>query len=319
MNNYGMRFLGALCMFMFCYAHSIQVIIPMAGLGTRLLPLTKSVTKGMMPVVNKPGLHHVVEEALLSGINDFCFIINGDEQSTLEHYFSVDPVLNALLEERKKLHFLAPLNVLIEQMQCAYVVQPEPLGLGHAVLMGEQHVTSGEFFCVMLPDNIIESDELLMARLIAIAQEYNASVITVEDISREQASQYAVVTPKTFLSDDLIEVADIVEKPQSNDSSLCLGQIGRHVLTYDIFESLKVIQPGVGGELQLTDAVRHMIQQGKRVLAYKLNGKRHDIGTIKGLLKTNVILGLHNPLYRDMLIAIFQQEVSFPYINNNPN
>ena len=292
-----------------CLSNVTQVIIPMAGLGTRLLPLTKSVTKGMMPVVNKPALHHVVEEALLSGINDFCFIINGDEQATLEHYFSVDLVLNALLEERKKLHLLAPLNSLIEQIQCTYVVQPEPLGLGHAVLMGEQSVASGSFFCVMFPDNIIESDELHMARLIAIAQEYNASVITVEEISREQASQYAVVTPKVFLSDSLVEVADIVEKPQSNETSLCLGQIGRHVFSYDIFESLKVIQPGVGGELQLTDAVRHMIQQGKRVLAYKLNGKRHDIGNVRGLLRTTVLLGLHNPLYRDILLDIFEQEV----------
>jgi UTP--glucose-1-phosphate uridylyltransferase len=287
-----------------------KVIVPMAGLGTRLLPFTKSVSKSMMPLVDKPALQHVVEEALQSHINDFCFVVNEHEQQIIEHYFSRDLVLDAILKERKKIHFVAHLNDVIEQSQFTYIVQPKPLGLGHAVLMGEQFVEPGSFFCVMLPDNIIESQDPHMAQLIAIAQQYNASVITIEEISREKASQYAVVTPKAFLTDDLIEVADIVEKPVgAGDDSLCFGQIGRQVLAYDVFESLKAIEPGVGGELQLTDAVRHMVQQGKRVLAYKLQGKRHDIGNVRGLLKTSIILGLHNPLYCDMLRTIFMQEM----------
>ncbi len=293
-----------------CCADFTQVIVPMAGLGTRLLPLTKSVSKSMMPLVGKPALQHVVEEGLESGIYDFCFIVNEHEQQAIEHYFSRDLVLDAILKARKKMHFVAPLNAVIDQSCFTYIVQPEPLGLGHAVLMGEPFVTPGSFFCVMLPDNIIESNDPHMAHMIAIAKEYNATVITVEEISREKASQYAVVTPKAILGDNVIDVADVVEKPVSTDSSLCLGQIGRHVFSYDIFESLKKIEPGVGGELQLTDAVRHMIQQGKRVLAYKLDGKRYDIGNVRGLLKTTVIVGLHDPLYRDMLIDIFKQEIS---------
>jgi len=287
-----------------------QVIVPMAGLGTRLLPLTKAGSKSMVPLVNKPALHHIVDEALQAQITDFCFIINANEQPAIEHYFSLDPELDAVLKERNKAHLLEPLNALVAQSDFTYIAQPEPLGLGHAVLIGQPFVTPGAFFCVMLPDNIIESDDSHMARLIAIAQEYNASVITVEEISREQASQYAVVTPKEFFTDDLLEIADIVEKPQSGDTTLCLGQIGRHVFSYDIFESLKAIQPGVGGEIQLTDAVRHMVQSGKRVLAYKLHGKRHDIGTVRGLLKTTVTLALHNPLYRDMVLDIFAQEIN---------
>src|SRR5579863_4219720 len=287
-----------------------QVIVPMAGLGTRLLPLTKAGSKSMVPLINKPALHHVVDEALQANITDFCFIINENEQQAIEHYFSFDPALDAILAERRKAYLLDPLNSLIAQSDFTYIVQPEPLGLGHAVLMGETFVEPGTFFCVMLPDNIIESNDSHMERLIAIAQEYNASVITVEEISCAQASQYAVITPKEFLTDDLVEVEDIVEKPQSQESSFCLGQIGRHVFSYDIFESLKAIEPGVGGEIQLTDAVKHMVQSGKRVLAYKLHGKRHDVGTIRGLLSTTVTLALHNPLYRDMVSSIFMQEMN---------
>jgi UTP--glucose-1-phosphate uridylyltransferase len=148
-----------------------------------------------------------------------------------------------------------------------------------------------------------------MARLIAIAKKYNASVITVEEITSKQASQYAIVTPKEFLNEDLFEVLDIVEKPQSWDTVLCLAQMGRHIFSYDIFESLKVIKPGVGGEIQLTDAVRHMLKNGKRVFAYKLQGKRYDIGNIRGLLEATVSLALHNPLYRDMICSIVNQEI----------
>jgi len=292
-------------------ADSVQVIVPMAGLGTRLLPLTKSVSKSMMPLVDRSALQHVVEEALQSDIHDFCFIVNEYEQAAIEHYFSHDLVLDAILKERKKLHFVEPLNELIDQAQFTYIAQSEPLGLGHAVLMGQPFVTPGEFFCVMLPDNIIESTEPHMAQLIAIAQQYNACVITIEEISREKASQYAVVTPKEFLTDDLIDVADVIEKPSSNDISLCFGQIGRFVLSYDIFEALQAIEPGVGGEIQLTDAIRYLLQHGKRVLAYKLQGRRHDIGTVKGLLRTTMILGLRNPLYRGMLCDIYNEELSY--------
>jgi UTP--glucose-1-phosphate uridylyltransferase len=311
MNKFLPYIIGFFCMYTVqSVAEITKVIVPMAGLGTRLLPLTKAGSKSMVALLDRPALHHVVDEALQSAITDFCFIINEDERGAIEHYFSADYALDAILAERKKEYFLAPLNDVIAHARFTYIAQPEPLGLGHAVLMGEPFIQPGEFFGVMLPDNIIESDDPHMARLIAIAQQYNASVITVEDITSAQASQYAIVTPKEFLSDDLIEITDIVEKPQSWDTVLCLAQMGRHVFSYDIFESLKAIKPGVAGELQLTDAVRHMLQNGKRVFAYKLQGKRYDIGNIRGLLKATVSLALHNPLYRDMVCGIFNKEIN---------
>jgi UTP-glucose-1-phosphate uridylyltransferase len=191
-------------------------------------------------------------------------------------------------------------------------VQPEPIGSGDAVLRGKDHIAPGSFFCVMFPDDIIETTDHHMADIIAIAQEYNASVITVEEMTREQASIYAVVTPGSFLTEDLVEVADIVEKQVSKETSLCLAPMGRHVFSYDIFESLHAIEPAENGECQLTDAIQHMIKNGKKVLAYKLHGAWYDIGNIKGLLKATVSLGLHNPLYRGMLCDIFEKEMGMP-------
>lgn len=305
--------LYALCILFCCGADSVaqiyQVIVPMAGLGTRLLPLTKAASKSMVPLVDRPALHHVVDEALQSDINDFCFIINEQEQEAIAAYFSPNYELDAVLAARKKGYLLDAVNDIIARSNFTYIIQPEPIGLGHAVLMGQPFIQPDSFFCVMLPDNIIETAHPHMAQLIAIAEKYNATVITVEEITREQASSYAVVTPGIFLTEDLVEVIDIVEKPQSTEGTLCLGQMGRHVFSYDIFEALQAIEPGVNGEYQLTDAVRHMIKSGKKVLAYKIHGKRYDIGNIKGLLKATVSLGLHNPQYRDMLSAIFQKEM----------
>jgi UTP--glucose-1-phosphate uridylyltransferase len=280
----------------------------MAGLGTRLLPLTKAGPKSMVALMDRPALHHIVDEALQSEITDFCFIINDDDRQSIEYYFSPNAILDTLLGQKNKAHLLEQLNTTLAHSHFTYVTQPEPRGLGHAVLMGEAFVAPDTFFCVMLPDNIIESSDIHMSHLIAIAQKYNASVLTVEEVTREQVPLYAILTPKKFLTDNLFEVGEIVEKPQSDQVKSCLAQVGRYVFSSDIFESLAVISPGVDGEVQLTDAIMHMIQQGKRVLAYRLQGKRHDIGNIPGFLKTTVSLSLHNPLYRDIMRELFEQE-----------
>ena len=294
----------------FCVQPITKVIVPMAGLGTRLLPLTKAAPKSMVCLIDKPALHHVVDEALQSSIKDFCFIINDNDRQAIENYFSPDLILDAILREKKKTYYIDHVNTMLSQSCFTYVVQPEPIGLGHAVLLGKEFVGTDDFFCVMLPDNIIESNDPHMAQLIAIAQQYNASVITIEDVTPEQVTAYAVVEPKRFLSDNLVEVGKIIEKPKPEQVTYCLGQIGRHVLSSDVFASLAAVGPGVNGEIQLTDAVQHMIQNGKKVLAYKLQGKRYDIGNIRGLLETTVSLALHNPLYKDMLYEIFKRELS---------
>lgn len=289
---------------------AFKVIVPMAGLGTRLLPITKACPKSMVALVDKPALHYIVDEALESAITDFYFIVNKDEQETINHYFSADQELDEILRKKNKSYFLEPLNKLISQAHFNYIVQPEPRGSGDAVLMGEPFIKPGEFFCVMFPDNIIESDELLMARLIAIAEQYNATVITVEKLPSQQALQYGIVTPKEFLNENLVEIVDIIEKPQSWDTEFCLAQIGRHVYSYDIFESLKSIEPAANGEIQLTDAVRHLLQRGKRVFAYVLQGKCYDTGNIPSFIEATISLALHNPLYKDLVASILNRYIN---------
>lgn len=307
------KLLLVLCGIMFCAIDFIllsnQVIIPTAGLGTRLLPLTKTTQKSMVRLVDRPALHHVVDEALRSNISDFCFVVNQQDQGMINEYFSSNSQLDTLLADRGKSYLLDQLNDVIRRSTFTYIVQPQPMGTGDAVLIAEKFVEPGSFFSVMFPDDIIETVEPHLARITALAREYDATVITVQEMTRQQASIYAVVTPGSFLSEDLMEVVDIIEKPVSTETSLCFALMGRYVFSYDIFESLRAIEPAANGEYQLTDAIRHLVKNGKRVLAYKIQGTWHDIGNILGLLKTTVSLGLHNPVYRDMLCAIFEKEV----------
>ncbi len=297
-----------LCVIDFTWCKN-QVIIPTAGLGTRLLPLTKTTQKSMVRLVDRPALHHIVDEALRSNISDFCFVVNQQDQETINEYFSSNPQLDTLLADKGKSYLLDQLNDVIARSKFTYIVQPQPMGTGDAVLMAEKFVEPGSFFSVMFPDDIIETAEPHLARIMALAREYDATVITVQEMTRQQASIYAVVTPGSFLSDDLMEVVDIIEKPISTETSLCFVPMGRYVFSYDIFESLRAIEPATNGEYQLTDAIQHLVKNGKRVLAYKIQGTWHDIGNIGGLLKTTVFLGLHNPLYRDILCAIFEKEM----------
>jgi UTP--glucose-1-phosphate uridylyltransferase len=208
------------------------------------------------------------------------------------------------------LHFIADLNNTIASSTFTYLTQHTPLGLGHAVLQAQPYVQNDNFFCVMLPDNIIENDETILAHLVTLAQQYNASIICVENINPADAHAYGVIQPKTFLTDNLIEIEAIIEKPRFDQGIFTLAQVGRYVFSSDIFDALTVIKPGINGEIQLTDAIAHMMASGKRVLAYLLPGKRHDIGTIRGLLKTTVTLALHNPLYKNMMIEIFNNEIN---------
>jgi UTP--glucose-1-phosphate uridylyltransferase len=292
-----------------CGAKIAQVIIPMAGMGTRLLPLTKTIQKSMVPLVDRPAIHHLVDEALLSGVSDFCFIVNEADQESIENYFSPNMALDEILQARNKSYLLQQLNDVIARSRFTYLVQQIPLGSGDAVLQGERYIIPGSSFCVMFPDDIIRTDEAHLARIIEIAEKYDATVISVEEMTRERASMYAVVTPGLSFGDDLVEVIDIIEKPVSVEKTLCLAPMGRYVFSYDIFEALHAIEPAANGEYQLTDAIRHLVKNGKRVLAYTLHGEWYDIGNVRGLLKATVSLGLENPLYHDMVESIFQQEI----------
>ena len=284
--------------------HITKVIIPAAGLGTRLLPLSKALPKEMIPVLDKPAMQYIIQEGLDSGITNFCLIMNKNKQTIVEKYFSHSPKLDALLSEKNRLHLVQDLNKLISLAQFTFVPQPQPLGLGHAVLMGKDFIDKGEYFGVFLPDDLIDSKVPGMAQCIAMAQKYNASVIAVEEVPEEKISSYGIVAPKAVLEDGVVEIERLVEKPNVEDAPSNLGIMGRYVLSNKIFEALEAIAPQAQGEIQLTDAIDYMLQHGERVIAYTIKGTRYDIGSTEGFFNATMQLGQKKEPYASILKSI---------------
>lgn len=265
-----------------------KTVIPAAGFGTRFLPFTKAVPKELLPLLNKPAIHYVIEEGKASGTNNF-IIITTPEKQALQNYFSPAPKIDAFLKEKGKESLLQELNALIASTTFTYVNQAHALGLGHAVGLAKEHV-GNEFFGIMLPDDIMISSPAALAQLIAVAREKNASVIAVQEVPKEATSAYGIISIKQELSDTLFEVADLVEKPKPEDAPSNLAIIGRYVLSPEIFPALEKITPSAGGELQLTDGMSLMMRSGHKIFAVKVAGARFDVGTPAGWLHANMSL-----------------------------
>ncbi len=261
-----------------------HVIIPAAGLGTRFLPLTKAVPKEMVPLGNRPAIQLVVQEALDANISNINMIISKDKDA-IRKYFSPYPALEEQLKISKKIERLASLEQIIEKVHFEYVCQEKALGLGHAIGLTQSHI-QGDYVGIMLPDDIMFSDQPGIGQLVEVARKHNASVIAVQEILDDRISAYGVVDIKQHISDDLVEVANLVEKPKHQDAPSQLGIIGRYVLSTKVFDSLKNIKPSANGELQLTDAITYLTEKcNEKVLAYTIKGTRHDTGTPQGWFK----------------------------------
>lgn len=284
-------------------AHMIitKAIIPAAGLGTRLLPLTKALPKEMMPLLDKPALQYIIQEGVDAGIASFCIIMNDNKKNIVEKYFSPDPLLDAMLAQKNKSYLTKDIYALADKATMTFAPQPEPLGLGHAILMGRAFIKEGKYFCVMLPDDIVDSTIPCMHQLIAIAQTYNAAVIAVEEVPADKVSSYGIIAPKETLSHGVIEVAHLVEKPSAQLAPSRLGIIGRYVLPYRIFDAIEAIAPHATGEIQLTDALEYLIKNGERVIACVIQGTRYDIGSIEGLLNATVSFGRKQEPYASII------------------
>ncbi len=276
-----------------------KAVIPAAGLGTRCLPLSKAVPKEMMPLVDKPAIQYIIEEGIAAGISEFCIIANDDKQA-IRDYFSPNKRLDTFLKEKNLLHLVQDVNDIIGTTQFSYVPQPEPRGLGHAVLMARDFI-GDEYFGVFLPDEIMDSNVPVMGQLIRIAQEYNANVIGVQEVPKEQVSSYGIIGIKEQLGENLYEVSQLIEKPAVEQAPSNLAIIGRYILSPQLFDALAVTKPGAKGEIQLTDAIAHMLQQGEKVLAYKVQANRFDIGNIPGWLRANYYFAKNNPRYASYL------------------
>jgi len=268
-----------------------KAVIPAAGLGTRFLPATKAQPKEMLPVLDKPAIQYVVEEALRAGIEDI-LIISGRGKRRIEDHFDRSLELELYLKEKGKADLLAEVQQISEKVAIHYIRQRDPLGLGHAVSVAEPHV-GGQPFACLLGDDIMTEDNPLIERMLAVHARYGRSVIAVKEVPREEISLYGCIEPD-FVEDNLARVISIVEKPPPEDAPSTLAAIGRYVLTPEIFDALRRTEPGVGGEIQLTDAI-NILAQEQAVYAYVFEGGRYDIGNKLDWLKATVEIAIDRP------------------------
>jgi UTP--glucose-1-phosphate uridylyltransferase len=268
-----------------------KAVIPAAGLGTRFLPATKSQPKEMLPVVDKPSIQYVVEEAVAAGLTDI-LIITGRGKRAIEDHFDRNFELEYSLAQSAKHDLLAEVQDINELADIHYIRQRDPLGLGHAVSVAREHVGE-EPFAVILGDDIMVDDGQLLRSMIAVHERERASCLALLEVARDAISAYRCAETDD-LGDGLRRVRDVVEKPRPEDAKSNLAVIGRYVFTPGIFDALERITPGVGGELQLTDAIELLIQTEAvygRVFAHG----RYDIGQKLDFLRANIELALDRP------------------------
>jgi UTP--glucose-1-phosphate uridylyltransferase len=283
--------------------HVCKAVFPAAGLGTRFLPATKAQPKEMMPLVDKPIIQYGVEEALTSGC-DQIIVVTGRGKAAIEDHFDVSYELEKMLEDRGKTDLLAVVRQISDMIHIAYVRQKEAMGLGHAVLMARELV-GDEPFAVILADDIIDSQVPCLKQMIDVYNETGCSVLATQVIEGSAISSYGVLDAKPVpgsVNGRLFEVHNLVEKPKPQDAPSNLAIIGRYILTPGIFEALDAIEPGAGGELQLTDGLRQLLKKEK-IYGYIFEGKRYDTGDKLGFLKATVEFALK----RDDLGADFRQ------------
>lgn len=269
-----------------------KAVIPAAGLGTRFLPATKATPKEMLPVVDRPAIQYVVEEAIRAGLNDV-LMITGRNKRALEDHFDRVPVLESQLAEQGKDALLKAVEATNELGELHYVRQGDPKGLGHAVLRGKVHV-GDEPFAVLLGDDLIDEKEDLLSQMVEVQQATGASVIALMEVPRESISAYGAAAIEAVEGQDgYVKVTGLVEKPAPEEAPSNYAVIGRYVLSSKVFEVLENTAPGRGNEIQLTDALQTLAVgtgEGEGVYGVVFKGRRFDTGDKLSYLKANVIL-----------------------------
>jgi UTP--glucose-1-phosphate uridylyltransferase len=258
-----------------------KAVIPAAGLGTRFLPATKSMPKEMLPLINKPAIQFVVEEAIASGIEDI-IIITGRGKRAIEDYFDTSPELESHLLQNEKYELLKEVKDISSLADIHYIRQKEPKGLGDAILKAEKHV-GDEPFGVLLGDDIIKGNVPCIKQLMNLFEKYNKSIIAVEEVPKEKVSSYGMIKGRE-IEELTYLVEDIIEKPCVEEAPSNVATVGRYVLAPEIFDCLKETKPGSGNEIQLTDSIR-ILKAQQEVYAYKFQGKRYDVGDKIGYIK----------------------------------
>ncbi len=269
-----------------------KAVFPVAGLGTRFLPATKAMPKEMLTVVDKPLIQYAVEEAIAAGITELIFVTGRSKRAIEDHFDKAYELENELEQKNKKDLLEIVQNIKPSHVDCVYVRQAEALGLGHAILCAEKLV-GDDPFAVILADDLLTGSPPVLDQMIKIFQHYRCSIIGVEKISPEQSRSYGVIDGKKW-NDNIFQLANIVEKPAPENAPSNMGVVGRYVLTANIFSQIRQLNPGAGGEYQLTDAIQALIQK-EQVLAYEYEGIRYDCGSKLGYLKATVEFALNHP------------------------
>ena len=264
-------------------------VIPAAGLGTRFLPATKATPKEMLPVVDKPAIQYVVEEAVAAGLDDVLFV-TGRSKRPLEDHFDRNLELESALEAKGDTARLLSVTESNDLARIHYVRQGDALGLGHAVLMAERHVGNHPF-AVLLGDDLIDPRDAVLERMIAVRDALGGSVLCLMEVPRDQISLYGCAAVAPTGSDDVVQVTDLVEKPDVDAAPSSLAVIGRYILDPEVFSVLARTQPGRGGEIQLTDALRELALAG-RVHGVLFRGRRYDTGDRLSYLQAVIRLAL---------------------------
>jgi UTP--glucose-1-phosphate uridylyltransferase len=285
----------------------MKAVIPAAGLGTRFLPATKNSPKEMLPLVDRPAIQYVVEEAVASGITDI-LIITGRSKRSIEDHFDRNFELENLLDRKGDEEHLEEVRKIAEMADIHYVRQRQTKGLGHAIWCARKHI-GDEPFAVLLGDDVVFSDVPCTKQLLQRHTRYRGSIIAVERVPRDRIGSYGVVAPGTEIEAGLHTATDLVEKPRPSEAPSDLGILGRYILTPEIFDAIERTPVDAGGEIQLTNALRLLLNE-QAVYAAAFEGKRYDLGNKLEWLKTNVEVALMREEFRKPLLEFLRETVA---------
>ncbi|NNE37079.1 MAG: UTP--glucose-1-phosphate uridylyltransferase GalU [Gammaproteobacteria bacterium] len=281
-----------------------KAVFPVAGLGTRFLPATKVIPKEMLPVVDKPIIQYATEEAINAGIKELIFVISETKKSILHHYDDAEILNQELLEKQK--HDLLEIvsDIIPADIELKYVEQHRALGLGHAVLCARELVGE-EPFAVILPDDMIDDDEHgCLNQMVSIFNEYKTSIVAVENVDPSETDKYGIVSAEP-VTENVSRVVDIVEKPDPESAPSTLAVVGRYILTPEILDLLQNLGKGAGGEIQLTDGIKKLLNE-QSVHTYQFHGRRFDCGSKLGYIMAKLNYALKHPEVKDGLLEHLQ-------------
>jgi UTP--glucose-1-phosphate uridylyltransferase len=285
-----------------------KAVLPVAGWGTRFLPATKAMPKEMFPIIDKPVIQFIVEECLSAGIENIVFV-TGRHKRPIEHHFDINTDLEKHLEQCGKIELLKNIREISRLINPIYIRQKEQLGLGHAVLVSEP-VVGKEPFVVCLGDVIIKDEENVLKKMIEIYSRFGKSVIAVFEVEPRDVSKYGIISGK-LIEDNIYIVDDLIEKPKPEEAPSRLAIVGRYLFTPKIFEKLKVTPPGKGGEVQLTDAMKLLLEE-EAIYAIKIDSSVYDTGTPIGYIQTVLEFALQREELKDELVKFMKNLIIEP-------